>query len=50
MQSLVGILTVAVLMPLLVGVSVMTKPVVPVVMAVDGAVLTENCAALVPVK
>ena len=49
-QSLLGMFTVAVLTPILVGVSVMIKPVVPLVTEVSGKVVTLNCAALGPVK
>ena len=42
--------TVATLTPVLVGVSVITNPVVPVVIAVEGAVVTLNAPAFGPVK
>ena len=47
---MLGMLTVAVLIPVFVGVNVITNPVVPVVTAVDGAVVTLKLDALVPVK
>ena len=49
-QSLLGIFTVAVLIPVLVGVKVITKPVVPVVMDDNGVVVILNWVALVPVR
>ena len=47
---MLGMLTVAVLIPVLVGVKVITKLVPPAVKELAGAVVTENCAAFGPVK
>ena len=49
-QSLLGMFTVAVLMPVFVGVNVITKLEPPVVRELAGKVVTLNCEALVPVK
>ena len=49
-QSLLGILMVAVLMPVLLGVKVITKLLPPIVNELEGKVVTLNREALGPVK